>query len=254
MGLFSNLFSKKKKEERLLNPIDLSVLGCDMHSHFIPGIDDGAQTIEDSVTLISFFHEWGYKKVITTPHVMSDTYRNTPEIILSGLEKVREALKQQGIPIQVEAAAEYYMDYELEKKIDEKTLLTLGNTKYVLFELSFVQPPDNLYHLIFKMQTQGYKPVLAHPERYNFWHSDFEVYEQLVDKGVALQLNLNSLTGYYSPDVKMIAERLIDNNMVSFLGSDCHHVGHINLLKQVVYEKPLEKLLASGKLLNHTLI
>lgn len=251
MGLFSNLF-KKKTEEKLTSPVSLGVLGCDVHSHFIPGIDDGAQTLEDSITLISFFYEWGYKKVITTPHIMSDSYKNSPEIILGGLAKVREAIKQQGIPIEVEAAAEYYMDYELEKKIDEKSLLTFGKN-YVLFELSFVLPPDNLYHLIFKMLTNGYRPILAHPERYNFWHNDFEVYEQLIDKGALLQLNINSLTGYYSPAVKKVAEEMIDKNMISLLGSDCHHVGHINLMKQVVFEKSLDKLLSSGKLLNDTL-
>lgn len=249
MGLF-NIFHKKPK--RLDTPVDLSVLNCDMHSHFIPGIDDGAQTLEDSVQLITEMYNIGYKKVITTPHIMSDGYRNTPEIILGGLEKVRTALQITGIPVEIKAAAEYYLDYDFEKKLDEGKLLTFGNN-YLLFEISYMNPPDNLYHIIFKMQTLGYKPVLAHPERYNFWHRDFEKYEDLIDKGVLLQLNINSLTGYYSIATKKIAEQMIDKKMISFLGSDCHHIGHVNLLKEVIYEKHLLQLIESNMLLNKNL-
>ena len=232
---------------------DLSVLKCDVHSHFIPGIDDGAQTMDDSIAMLREFSAMGYKKVVTTPHVMSDAYRNTPEIILGGLAKVRVALKTANIPIEIDAAAEYYLDFDFEKMIEQKTLLTFGKN-YVLFELAFINPPDSLYSVIFKLITNGYKPILAHPERYSFWHHDFKKYEELVEKGVLLQLNINSLTGHYSPDVKKIAERMIDQNMISLLGSDCHHVGHIDLIKNgAAYEKSLHKLLGSGKLLNATL-
>jgi protein-tyrosine phosphatase len=248
MGLF-NIF---KRNKRLSAPVDLSVLGCDIHSHLVPSIDDGSKSIEDSLNMISQLYELGYKKIITTPHIMGDAYRNTPENILGGLEHVKEALKQNNIPAEMSAAAEYYLDFDFERKLDNEKLLTFGNN-YVLFEVSYLNPPDNLYHVIFKMQTLGYKPVLAHPERYNFWHSEFETYESIVDKGVLLQLNINSLTGYYSLSTKKIAEQMIDKNMISMLGTDCHHTGHINLIKQVVYEPALQKLIESGRLLNNTL-
>lgn len=248
MGLF-NIF---KKNSRLDKPVDLSLLGCDIHSHFIPGIDDGAKTIDESVQMITEMYQMGYKKVITTPHTMSDYYRNTSEIIISGKEKVKAALKEAGIPIEIEAASEYYLDYDFERKLKEEKLLTFGNN-YLLFEISYMNPPDNLFHVIFEMQLQGYKPVLAHPERYNFWHKDFEKYEAFVDKGILLQMNINSLTGYYSIATKKIAEQMINKNMISFLGTDCHHIGHINLMKEVVYEKPLLKLMESGMLLNKNL-
>jgi protein-tyrosine phosphatase len=249
MGLL-NLF---KKSTRLQIPANLSILGCDVHSHFIPGIDDGAKTMEDSIQMIGEMYELGYRKVITTPHIMGDFYRNTPEIILEGLEKVRTALKEANIPMVVEAAAEYYLDYDLERKLDEGKLMTFGNNN-LLFEVSYLNAPENLFHFIFRLQTMGYQPVLAHPERYNFWHSTFSKYEDLVEKGVKLQLNLNSLSGYYSIATKKIAEQLIDKDMISFIGSDCHHMGHINLIKNVVYENHLKKLMDSGKLLNHTLV
>ena len=225
-----------------------------MHSHFIPGIDDGAKTIEDSVNLITAMHDFGYTKIITTPHIMGDNYKNTPEIILGGLENVKKAIAEKGlnINIELEAASEYYIDYDFEKKIENEKLLTFGKN-YVLVEVSYLNAPENLYNIIFQMQIKGYKVVLAHPERYNYWHDDFEMYESFIDRGVHLQVNINSLTGYYSAETKLIAEELIDKNMISFIGSDCHRMDHIEVIKKAVYEKHFEKLLGSGKLLNNTL-
>jgi protein-tyrosine phosphatase len=249
MSLFSKIFGTSPKTTI---PADLGILKCDLHSHFIPGIDDGSRNMDDSLNMIASFAEMGYKKVITTPHIMSDFYKNTPEIILGGLENVRTALKENNIPIEIEAAAEYYIDFDFEEKMKKGKLLTLGKN-YVLVEISFINPPENLNDIFFKLLTNGYKPILAHPERYNFWHTDFEKYESIIEKGVLLQLNINSLTGHYSPATKRIAERMIENNMISFLGSDCHNMGHVELIKKVVYEKSLHTLLGSGKLLNSTL-
>jgi tyrosine-protein phosphatase YwqE len=249
MSFLSNIFKSSRSQTHL----DLSVLKCDVHSHFIPGIDDGAQTMEDSMILIKAFYELGYKKVITTPHILADGYPNTPEIILGGLEKVKVALKRENIPMQVEAAAEYYIDFDFGRKIEQEKLLTFGKN-YLLFEVSYVNPPDNLEHIIFRLQTGGYKPVLAHPERYPFWSRNFEKFEQLKEKGVLFQLNINSVTGYYSKETRKTAEQLIEKNMIDFLGSDCHHSGHVNLIKtKAIYHKALHKLLESGRLLNNTL-
>ncbi len=248
MGIFS--FFKKKEN---LPPADLSQLQVDIHSHLIPGIDDGAKTIEDSMRLLQRFSELGYKKVITTPHVMSDFYRNTPEIILSGLDKVRNELAKLNLSITIDAAAEYYLDYELEKKIERKELLTLGG-KYVLFELPFVAAPDNLYKAIFDMQMNGYIPILAHPERYSYWYRSFDSYYELKEKGVLLQLNSISLTGHYSPETKKIAERMIDENLIDFVGSDCHHLHHLEILNHTRTLKHFHKVLESGKLKNASLL
>ena len=246
------LFSRFKKKKRLEIPVELSRIGVDMHSHFIPGIDDGAKTLDDSVEMITSMHELGYRKVITTPHIMSDFYKNSNKTILDGLATVKSKLAENNVPIEVEACAEYYLDFDFERKLNEEKMLTFGNN-HILFEISYMNPPDNLFHVIFKMQTLGYKPILAHPERYNFWHTEFDKYETMVDKGVLLQMNINSLSGYYSLATKKIAEELIDKNMISFIGTDCHHTGHIKLLKDVVYEPHLKKLIDSGNLLNQTL-
>lgn len=233
-------------------PADLSVLKTDVHSHFIPGIDDGSQSIEGSLELIRGMAEFGYQKVITTPHVMSDTYKNTPEIILSGLEKVREAVAKAGMKIKVDAAAEYYLDYGFSDKLKAKNLLTFGDN-YVLFEMAFVNPFENLYQVTFDMQMAGYKPVLAHVERYSFWHKDYSKYEELSSHGIILQMNINSVTGHYSSETKKAASWLIDHNLISLVGSDCHHHGHIELMKKAQVDKHFHKLLASGRLLNPTL-
>jgi tyrosine-protein phosphatase YwqE len=245
---FFGLFNKKSS----LPPANLSVLKTDMHSHFIPGIDDGAKTMEDSLEMLMEMHALGYRKVVTTPHIMSDGYRNTPEIILSGLEKLKKAVKEAGIDIEVEAAAEYYFDYDFEKSLPRQNKLTFGKN-YLLWELSFLNKPDNINDVVFEMITQGYRPVLAHVERYPFWHQEYARYEDLVSRGVLLQLNINSISGQYGPPTKKAAEWLIDNGMISFLGTDCHHMGHLEILKKTLKEKYMHKILASGKLLNSTL-
>ena len=249
MGFLNKIFGKK---ESRLPPADLSVLETDVHSHFIPGIDDGAKTMEDTLELLRSMQDLGYKKVITTPHVMSDYYRNTPEIILGGLDKVREAAQSEGLYIQIEAAAEYYLDYDLEEKIKKKSLLTFGDN-YVLFEMPFVGEPQNLSRCVFEMQMAGYKPVMAHIERYTFWHREYDKIEALKDKGVILQLNINSLSGHYSLPTKKIAEKLIDNDMIELVGTDCHNVNHIQLLQHTLTVPYLHKILGKKDLLNRSL-
>lgn len=247
---FLNFFKSKKK--LLQQPVNLNVLRCDVHSHFIPGIDDGASTLSDSLLLIKRLKDLGYEKIITTPHIMSDYYRNTPEIIKRGLTLLNEFLTTNETVITLEAAAEYYLDYDFERKLEEKNILTFGDN-YLLTELSFMNPPENLNAILFKMITSGYKPVLAHPERYTYWHRTPEKYNELVEKGWILQMNINSLTGYYSPEVKKISEYLIDEKLVRLVGSDCHHAGHIDLMERVVYEPYLDILIQQGELLNSSL-
>lgn len=249
MSWLGKLFGKK---EAVLEPINLGQLKVDFHSHLIPAIDDGSKSLEDSMEMLTKFESWGYDKVITTPHVMSDFYRNTPEIILGGRDEVRNELKKKGSQLGFEAAAEYYLDETLEDKVKAKEILTFGD-KHVLFELPFIAEPPNLASVIFEMQTQGYKPILAHPERYGFWYNDFEKFREMKDKGVFLQVNILSFIGHYSPETQKIAERLVDEDLISFLGTDCHNQGHQQLI-EIARTKPyVHKLIESGKLLNHTL-
>jgi len=248
MNIFKNIFPEKK----LSHPLSLSSLFADMHSHFIPGIDDGAKTLDDSIELIRGMNGMGFGKIITTPHIQGDFFTNTPEIILNGLAHVRAGVKKAGIPIVIDAAAEYLLDDRFEEKLKSNNLLTFGD-KYILVELSFFSPNPNLYNLIFNLQIEGYKVILAHVERYSYWFNDFKKFEELKDRGVFFQVNTISLGGYYSAMVKKMAEKFIDLDMVDFLGSDMHNENYLHALENARTEKYLEKVLASGKLLNSKL-
>ena len=250
-GLFS-IFSGKPKDPDYPEVADFSSLNTDLHSHLIPGIDDGVKDMEESLRMIRGFAELGFRKLITTPHIMSDFFRNTPEIILGGIEKVRQAVKAANIKMELGAAAEYYVDEMFLSKVHGEELLTIGEKKYVLIEISYVNPPENLKQVIFEMTVRGYIPMLAHPERYPFWYEKFEEFHALKEAGVKFQLNLNSLVGYYGLGAKRAAERMIDENMIEFTGSDLHGDRHLEALRKVVHEKKFRKLLFSG-LLNATI-
>ena len=239
-----------KKIEVELDPLDFSVLKTDIHSHFIPGIDDGSPDMETTISLIKEMQGLGFKKVITTPHVMSDFYKNSSDIILKGLTDIRSELKVQNINMEIEAAAEYYIDYDFEQKIGKEKFLTFGDN-YILVELSFMEAPKNLFDIIFKLQLEGYKVVLAHPERYAFFSMDD--YEELVNRGVLLQINWLSIIGYYSPQIEQKTKDLIAADMVSFIGSDCHNMNHAELYKKCQTKKAWHDLNNSCKLLNNTL-
>jgi protein-tyrosine phosphatase len=249
MGIFDGLFGKK---EPALGPADLSVLGTDVHSHFLPGLDDGSPDMEASIELLTAMRELGYRKVITTPHSMADGYRNSPEIIMAALEKLRAAVRDAGLDMEVDAAAEYYLDHELEQRVARKEVLTFGD-RLLLFELPFISEPTVLHSIVFQMQTQGYRPVLAHPERYAFWYKDLSKYEAMKERGVLFQLNMVALTGAYGPQARAVAEKLIDAGSYELLGSDCHNMNHIQAIRYTLERPYLHKLLGSGKLLNSTL-
>jgi protein-tyrosine phosphatase len=245
LSFLSNIFQRVPK----LPPIELSVFGTDFHSHLIPGIDDGAPNMEASISMIRRFKELGYSKIITTPHVMCDFYKNTPEIILKGLDEIRNELAKQHINIEIEAAAEYNLDDGLMDLIKTDKILTFGQN-HVLFELPFMSEPPNLQEVIFEFQTRGYKPILAHPERYSYWYDNFEIYEELQAKGVLLQLNLLSLTGHYSPQTKKVAEKMVQANLIDGVGTDCHRIEHLSTIERILNSKHVHQLANKENLLN----
>ena len=245
MSIFKSLFGTKQKEEDYPKLTDLSVFQTDIHSHLIPGIDDGVQSMTESIEMIQGMIDLGIKRIITTPHIMSDYFKNTPDIIRRGLDDVRKELQRQNIDIEIDAAAEYYLDEGFLPKLKSKDIIAIKD-KYLLFEISYINPPDNLHSIIFEINVAGYIPVLAHPERYPFWYNKFEEFQRIKETGALLQLNTNSLTGYYGGGAKAIAEKMIDMNMVDFIGSDLHGQRHLDGLRKVVSEKHLHKIAAIG--------
>jgi len=190
MNLLKNIFGSAKSE----TSFDFSSIGVDMHSHLIPSIDDGSKSIEESLELIKNLKEMGYKKLITTPHIMADRYKNTPEIINEGLKIIRKTLKDQHVEMEIDVAAEYLIDDGFLKKMESGKLMTMGDN-FLLVELSYFSEPLNLNSILFELQINNYKVILAHPERYTYWHDNMDKYQDLYDRGIYLQLNINSLTG-----------------------------------------------------------
>jgi len=234
--MLGSLFTKKKNFSGLLSTTDL-------HSHLLPGIDDGVQTIEESLEVIKGFKNLGFKKLITTPHIMFDFYKNNPEIIQQKLSEVRTALANSNIEIEIEAAAEYYLDeHFLELINSDEKLLTFGDN-YVLFELSFIAKPLTIKDAVFNMQTQGYKPVLAHAERYLYYHESMVDLKEIYDTGVLLQLNILSLSGYYAKQVMRMAKKLLAARMISFISSDCHNARQLMALEDVLNSAQMNLLL-----------
>lgn len=237
MGIFSNLFKKKE----VLPPFDLGRFKSDMHSHLIPGIDDGAQDMDQTIAMLAKFESLGYKKVVTTPHIMTDSFPNNRDTILSGLETVKNEIKNVGINIEIEAAAEYYFDETLMPKIKNKELLTFGDN-YVLIEFAFHSPPQFLDQLFFELKTHGYRPVIAHFERYLYYLGKIDKAEKWRAEGINIQINLNSLFGQYGPEVQKQAEKLIDEGQFDFVGTDCHRIEHLMILENNLSSPYLHKI------------
>ena len=248
--MFNFLFKSGK-----VNP-DLSFIAVDMHSHLLPGLDDGLKQVEESVAFIRDLQQLGYQKFVCTPHILSDLYPNSKETILPKLDLVREALAKARIDVKIDAAAEYMMDHEFAQligRVKKNDLLVLPND-YILVEMSYLAASPNVEQIIFDIRMLGLKPVLAHPERYSYYHRTFEQYDRFKDLGCSLQVNLLSLSGGYGPDVKKTAEKLIKRKMVDFLGTDMHHERHLKMLKSLTGKKEFYELVNDLELLNKTLL
>ena len=214
----------------------------DIHSHLLPGIDDGAPDLDTSIQLIQKMSSYGIKNFITTPHILGEMYPNTPEIIKAKLRLVQDELKKRNITdIKIDAAAEYMLDEQFPNILEEGDLLTLKDN-LVLVEMSYFSPPINLFEILFQLQLKGYKPILAHPERYNSYHNDFRMYQKLKNAGCLFQLNLLSLTEHYGKYVQKTYEKLLKENMYDFVGTDTHHENHLVLLQKIGAPKILKKI------------
>jgi protein-tyrosine phosphatase len=245
-----NLFSKKKSGGKKL---DYSLIQTDMHSHLLPGIDDGSRDMASSIELIRGLKGLGYKKLVTTPHIIWDMYRNTPEIVNQKLGELREAVNLAGIDIELHAGAEYFLDEHVEELLKTKQpLLTISGNK-VLTEFSMSFPSLNTKDILFEMQMQGYQPVIAHPERYIYLQHNKSFYQELKDLGCMFQLNILALSGYYGRSVKDLADYLLANSFYDLVGTDLHNLNHLEALQHAEMTPPLKKLMDSGQICNAAL-
>ena len=219
------MFFLKKKEIPLTEFFPKGFV--DIHSHVLPGIDDGAKDLETSITLIQKMASFGIKNFVTTPHILGNVYPNTPTIIKEKLQLVKNELQKRNMEaITIEAAAEYMLDEQFSVLLAKGDILTLKDN-LVLVEMSYFSPPINLYDILFQLQLQGYKPILAHPERYNFYHNNFENFYKLKKAGCLFQLNLLSLTEQYGKNVQKVSNQLLKEKMYDFVGTDTHNLNHL---------------------------
>lgn len=242
-----SLFQKKEEKKRAPR------LKVDLHSHLIPEIDDGSQSMEESLSLLKGLEELGYEKVITTPHIMIDVYRNTPQIITKGLRSLRNAAREEGLTIKIEAAAEYYLDDGFLDLLQKGEMLTLkGN--YLLFETSYIAKPIQLEEMIFAISAAGYKPLMAHPERYRYIRDPKKEFTRFKDLGVLFQVNLNSFGGHYGKGAKMHADFLSKQGLIDFLGSDVHHIKQVETLSEVFLSDTYREIYRHNTIRNDELI
>ncbi len=214
----------------------------DIHSHFIPGIDDGAKNCSESEQLLLEMKAMGITQAIGTPHIFPGLWNNTKDSIKNAHEVLETHLYNKNLStIPTKISAEYYIDPSLLEQIENNTILPIKD-KYILIEMSYMNPPVALFDIIFKLKHKGYLPILAHPERYLFYHNSFNNYKKLKDAGCLFQLNLLSTVGYYGPSVTKTAQQLLQHNMIDFVGSDIHHMRHIKAFKKPVIIKNIKEL------------
>ncbi len=248
MGFFSNIFGPKLPEAH-----DLSVLHTDLHSHLIPGIDDGVPTVEESIRMIRGLMEFGYRKFITTPHVLPGMYNNSAASIMPGLELVRQAIKEHHLGVEIEAAGEYYYDEQFEEMAKDAELLTFGGNR-ILFELPNMHQPPRLRDTVFALTIRGITPVLAHVERYPYlYEKGLGDIEDLVNMGVEMQINIGTFTGAYGPNLLKASYQMIDAGLVTYLGSDLHGEKHLGYIRGAFQSKKFRQMLAKHEFRNREL-
>lgn len=235
MSLLKKLFGKAT------TPFDFSSLGVDVHNHFLPSIDDGAQTIAQSIEMLKKMEQLGYRKIVMTPHIYPGLYENDKDSILMAFDSIIK--EQHRFPLlELNYAAEYFFEESLFDKITQKELLTFyGN--HVLFEFSFQNKPNRIDDFIFELNANGYTGVLAHVERYPYLSGKLEEVQTYRERGILIQLNLSSLSGRYGPGVKKQAEQLIERKLVDLVSTDAHRIDHVELLESIHDSNYLNKLM-----------
>ncbi|WP_434413983.1 tyrosine-protein phosphatase [Sphingobacterium thalpophilum] len=252
MSFFSKLFKTTRSSS--VRPLaQMEFLGVDMHNHLLPGIDDGSQSVKDSIVYIQELQRLGLKKFICTPHIMAGVHPNDKMSIDAAHANLTKGLRDRGLETDIFAAAEHMIDDGLPTLLRQDDLCVIPGG-YVLIEMSYLSESKALFHTILAIQKLGYKPVLAHPERYNYYHSNFNIYKQIKDAGCLLQLNLLSLSRYYGVDCKAIAMTLLKSGMYDFAGTDLHHERHLEALKNIAEKYPVRDMLRTSPILNESLL
>jgi tyrosine-protein phosphatase YwqE len=199
----------------------------DIHNHLLPGIDDGAKSEEETYELISGLEALNISSAIATPHTFQNQWNNSPESIQFAFDTLDESNSKKSFLIGY--ASEYMLDKFLMERVKKETLLCLKDN-YILVELPLFNYPSGMYEMLFELKIKDYKIIIAHPERYTYFHNNIKKFKKLKEFGVYFQLNLLSLIGFYGKEIQKIAEVLLENDLYDFTGTDIHNKRHINEL------------------------
>lgn len=230
-------FFNKKNTDNLVMPMKV-----DIHCHVLPGVDDGSPDIESSLKLVERMAGLGLTRIIASPHVTQDTFENTPETLDNALVSLQNAIKETGLNIDLDRSAEYRID-EFSISQIESGIAKILPKDYILVENSFIQEPWELDKFLFNLKIKGMKPILAHPERYGYYHNDrFARYKQLHDTGTMFQVNLLSLAGAYGKKEKTVANELVNRGYVDFIGTDIHRNIHIDIIEDFLLSREYRKI------------
>ncbi len=238
-----DLFKFQKKTKLVNKAFEFS---RDLHAHIIPEVDDGPRTMEESISLIKGMKRLGSNRITATSHIYQAYYPNTKKELIDAFAKLKNEIAIRELNVELDLAAEYFLDENFEKLLETNELLPIAD-KYLLIEISFLAAPEKLYDSIFRIQTKGYRPILAHPERYLYFES--KDYEKLLDFGCQFQANLLSFLGFYGSRVKRRAFKLLNNGWINVLGSDLHNNKQLDFLAESMEEQKLN-FLSDHKWLN----
>ena len=194
----------------------------DIHAHILPGVDDGAKDIKDSLAIARKLIEKGITHVVATPHYMEDLCQLTPEETEKRVEQLQSVFSDEGLNIKVLPGAEAYITADLGKKVKSGQIATLNNSRYILVELPMNSIPGYVHHVFYDLLVLGYTPIIAHPERNSLLFKRQDYLKAWLEEGVLLQLNAGSLLGIHGPSVKSVAKKLLINRKFHFIASDIH--------------------------------
>ncbi len=222
----------------------------DMHSHIIPGIDDGSKSVGETFNMINEAKKSGFTDIIMTSHYLLDYYEPTPQEIIFWKEKLQEILKNQNIDVTLHSGMEIYISNKIDELIKENKVLTLSDSRYMLIELPLSTTVNYLDHVLFVLQSLSIKPIIAHPERYKCVQDDPDLVQEYIDKGALIQCNYGSILDLYGKNAKQTVKTLLKRNQVDFLGSDCHKEKTIyqiipqaiKKIKKIIGDKEFEKI------------
>ena len=219
----------------------------DIHSHIIPNVDDGARSVEETFNILKEAQEAGFTDVILTSHFLLNYYETNAQELIFWKEKLQEVLKKQGTKINLHSGMEKYITNQMEELLENKKILTLANSRYMLIELPLATNVKYFDYVVYYLEAKGIKPIIAHPERYKCVQKDPDIVEEYIEKGCLIQCNYGSIVNLYGREAEKTIKTLLKKNQVHFLGSDVHRENGTYLIILDAIKK-IRKIIGENKI------